>query len=65
MPELPDILVYLESLEPRVLGRRLEKFRLKSPFVLRSVSPAVREVEGKKIKLAKTLLGIPAGKSKD
>jgi formamidopyrimidine-DNA glycosylase len=49
MPELPDILVYLESLEPRVLDRRLEKIRLKSPFVLRSVTPAVRELEGRRV----------------
>ena len=49
MPELPDILVYLESLETRVLNRTLEHLRIKSPFVLRSVDPPVREVEGKRV----------------
>ena len=37
MPELPDIQVYLEALAARVAGRRLERVRLASPFVLRSV----------------------------
>ena len=34
MPELPDVVAYLTALEPRVLGRRLVRFRLASPFVL-------------------------------
>jgi formamidopyrimidine-DNA glycosylase len=36
MPELPDIVVYLEALGPRIVGRRLERIRIGSPFVLRS-----------------------------
>ena len=39
MPELPDIVVYLEALESRIRGRRLERIRLASPFVLRSGLP--------------------------
>lgn len=39
MPELPDITVYVEALERRILGSRLEAVKLKSPFVLRSVDP--------------------------
>ena len=39
MPELPDVVVYLEALEARVLGRRLSGVRLLSPFVLRTVDP--------------------------
>lgn len=50
MPELPDITIYLEALEERVLGERLEKARLKSPFLLRSVEPSVREVEGRPVR---------------
>ena len=46
MPELPDIALYLHALAPRVLGARLERIRLASPFVLRSTSPTVSEVEG-------------------
>jgi formamidopyrimidine-DNA glycosylase len=41
MPELPDITVYIEALERRILGRRLVGVRLGSPFVLRSVEPAL------------------------
>ena len=41
MPELPDVVVYLEALEPRVLGRRLGGVRLPSPFVLRTVDPPI------------------------
>ncbi|MGH7428041.1 MAG: DNA-formamidopyrimidine glycosylase family protein, partial [Candidatus Methylomirabilaceae bacterium] len=49
MPELPDITVYIESLAARILGSPLERLRLASPFFLRSVDPAVREVEGKRV----------------
>ena len=41
MPELPDVVVYLEALEPRVIGRRLGGVRLPSPFVLRTVDPPI------------------------
>jgi formamidopyrimidine-DNA glycosylase len=49
MPELPDIVVYLERLEPRILGQTLESVRLRSPFLVRSVTPPLREVEGKRV----------------
>jgi formamidopyrimidine-DNA glycosylase len=49
VPELPDIAVYLEALEARVLSHTLDKLRLASPFVLRTVEPAPAEVAGKKI----------------
>ena len=49
MPELPDVAVYLEAIEARVLGRTLEKLRLTNPFVLRTVAPAPAEVAGKKV----------------
>ena len=44
MPELPDLTVYLEHLDRRVVGERLLDIRLASPFVLRSVTPAVEDV---------------------
>jgi formamidopyrimidine-DNA glycosylase len=50
MPELPDITVYLESLAPRVLDQPLERLVVRNPFVLRSVSPSVAEVEGKQVR---------------
>ena len=49
MPELPDITVYIEALEKRILGQRLEKVRIVSPFLLRSVEPPVASAAGKKV----------------
>jgi len=46
MPELPDITVYLEALETRVVGRPLLKVRLRSPFLLRTVEPPMQAAEG-------------------
>ncbi|MCI0706735.1 MAG: formamidopyrimidine-DNA glycosylase [Ignavibacteriae bacterium] len=47
MPELPDLTIYIESLEARVVGRQLENIRLASPFLLRSVDPSLNEANGK------------------
>ncbi len=49
MPELPDVVVYIESLERRMLGARLVGVRLNSPFLLRSVDPPLAEVHGKRV----------------
>jgi len=49
MPELPDVVVYIEALERRILGQPLQRIRLASPFVLRSVDPPIGEAEGKKV----------------
>jgi formamidopyrimidine-DNA glycosylase len=46
MPELPDILLYLHALRPRVVGRRLLRVRLVSPFLLRSVDPPLIAIDG-------------------
>ncbi|MGH7628076.1 MAG: Fpg/Nei family DNA glycosylase [Gemmatimonadales bacterium] len=46
MPELPDVVVYIERLEARVLGRTLVRARVLNPFVLRSVDPPLAEAEG-------------------
>lgn len=46
MPELPDIVVYLDALERRVLGRRLVRVRIANPFLLRSIDPPLQAVEG-------------------
>jgi formamidopyrimidine-DNA glycosylase len=49
MPELPDITVYIEALEKRILGQRVERVRIVSPFLLRTVEPPVASSEGKKV----------------
>src|SRR5204863_6392987 len=49
MPELPDIVVYIEALQPRVVEQELSRVRLANPFLLRSVDPPLTEVEGKKV----------------
>jgi formamidopyrimidine-DNA glycosylase len=49
MPEYPDIIVYLDCLRPRVDGQVLERVRLASPFLLRSVDPPIAATEGKRI----------------
>jgi formamidopyrimidine-DNA glycosylase len=46
MPELPDITVYLEHLQSRIVGQPLEKLAIVKPFVLRSFDPPVTEIEG-------------------
>ncbi len=49
MPELPDIVVYLESLEKRVVGQVLARIRVISPFLVRSFEPPLKVVEGKTV----------------
>ncbi|HVG70951.1 MAG TPA: DNA-formamidopyrimidine glycosylase family protein [Vicinamibacterales bacterium] len=49
MPELPDILLYLHALAPRVVDHRIERIRLASPFLLRSIDPPLSAVEGKTV----------------
>ena len=49
MPELPDVVVYIEALERRVIGRTLERVRLLSPFILRTAVPPISSAEGKRV----------------
>ena len=49
MPELPDVSVYVEALERHVGGTRLERVRLRSAFLLRSVSPPLESVSGRPV----------------
>jgi len=55
MPELPDVTVYLECLERRVVGQTLRGIRLGSPFVLRSVQPKLTDAEGKRVDAVRRL----------
>lgn len=48
MPELPDITVYIEALEKRILGQTLESVRVVSPFLLRTATPPLSSAAGKK-----------------
>jgi formamidopyrimidine-DNA glycosylase len=50
MPELPDISAYLTALKPRILEQRLEQIRITSPFLLRTVEPALATAEGRSVK---------------
>ena len=49
MPELPDVTVYLEALERRILGATLQRVRLLTPFLLRSVDPPLSALAGKRV----------------
>ena len=49
MPELPDILLYIHALEPRVVGRRIETIRLVAPFLLRSIGTPISAAQGRRV----------------
>ncbi len=55
MPELPDIVVYIEALERRIVGETLDEVRLASPFLLRSVSPPLSETHGRNVRSLRRL----------
>jgi len=50
MPELPDISAYIAALEARILGQTLERVRLGSVFLLRTVEPPIQSVEGRQVR---------------
>lgn len=50
MPELPDIVVYIEALEKRILGQTLEGVRIASPFLLRTVTPPLSSAQGQGVR---------------
>lgn len=49
MPELPDITVYVEALERRIVGQALRDVRLQTPFLLRTVDPPLGAISGKRL----------------
>jgi len=49
VPELPDILLYLHALGPRIVGRRVERVRLAAAFLLRSVDPPLAAAGGRRV----------------
>jgi len=50
MPELPDITIYIEALERKTLGKKLNKVRLNHPFLLKTVEPPISAVEGRVVR---------------
>jgi len=50
MPELPDITLYLEALEVRIVGQTLERVRINSPFLLRTFDPPLARIEGQVVR---------------
>lgn len=49
MPELPDIELYRHALESRIVGQRLDRIRLASPFLVRSFDPPIDQANGRKV----------------
>jgi formamidopyrimidine-DNA glycosylase len=49
VPELPDIVVYIEALQSRVVGQTLLRIRLGNPFIIRTIDPAPAEFEGTRV----------------
>lgn len=49
MPELPDIIVYIDALRKRILGERLDRVRVASPFLLRTATPPLTDAEAKTV----------------
>ena len=49
MPELPDITIYIEALEKRILHVRLQRIQLTSPFLLRTAAPPISALEEKEV----------------
>ena len=49
MPELPDVAIYIESLDRHIAGARLEDIRLFNPFLLRTVDPPIAAAKGKRV----------------
>jgi formamidopyrimidine-DNA glycosylase len=50
VPELPDLIVYIDALRRHIVGRQLENIRLRSPFVLRSVDPPLESIFGREVR---------------
>jgi formamidopyrimidine-DNA glycosylase len=55
MPELPDIAAYITALEARILGQPLERVRLASVFLLRTVDPPLSSVEGRAVRAVRRI----------
>ncbi|HEY3824486.1 MAG TPA: DNA-formamidopyrimidine glycosylase family protein [Bryobacteraceae bacterium] len=50
MPELPDIVAYVGALESRIVGQPVERVRVASPFLLRTIQPTTSDIEGRTVR---------------
>src|SRR5436190_23040523 len=50
MPELPDVVVYVEALQQRIAGHTLERVRIASPFLLRTTTPSPSDAQGSAVR---------------
>ena len=55
MPELPDVVVYIEALERRIVGHRLTRILIRGPFLLRSTTPPVESIQGKTVRVVRRI----------
>jgi len=55
MPELPDVVIYVEALERRIVGQPIVRVRLASPFLLRTAVPPIESIEGRKVRSVRRL----------
>ena len=55
MPELPDITIYVEALERRIVSQPLKQVRIASPFLLRTAVPPIQSVHGRKVVILRRL----------
>jgi formamidopyrimidine-DNA glycosylase len=55
MPELPDVTVYVEALERRIVGRQLQRLAIRGPFLLRTVDPPIDSIIGKTVREVRRL----------
>ena len=55
MPELPDVTIYVEALESRIVGHQLQRLTIRGPFLLRTVEPPIDSVTGKTVREVRRL----------
>ncbi len=55
MSEMPDIAAYISALEPRIVGKALQRVRLASAFLLRTAQPPLATVEGRIVRELRTI----------
>jgi formamidopyrimidine-DNA glycosylase len=55
MPELPDVTVYVEALQARIVGRRLNSVQVKSPFLLRTADPPLSAAQGVEVRAVRRI----------
>ena len=55
MPELPDVVVYVERLAQRIVGQDLVRLRVASPFLVRSIEPPLAAAEGRRVEAVRRL----------